>query len=79
MFAVFFFFVGYNEWREFCGLFRLEIRVDLNIVIVNRSIVDRIMDLYKYFDNIDVWLGGLVENFFLKVRIGFLFACIIGK
>uniref|UniRef100_A0A8C4MW63 Thyroid peroxidase n=1 Tax=Equus asinus TaxID=9793 RepID=A0A8C4MW63_EQUAS len=70
---------GYNEWREFCGLPRLETRADLNTAIANRSIADRIMDLYKHPDNIDVWLGGLAENFLPKARTGPLFACIIGK
>ncbi|XP_069870768.1 thyroid peroxidase [Dipodomys merriami] len=70
---------GYNEWREFCGLPRLETPADLNRVIANRSLVDRIVDLYKHPDNIDVWLGGLVEDFLPGARTGPLFACLIGR
>ncbi|XP_037668902.1 thyroid peroxidase isoform X2 [Choloepus didactylus] len=70
---------GYNEWREFCGLPRLETPADLSTAISNRSIVEKIMDLYKHPDNIDVWLGGLAENFLPRARTGPLFACIIGK
>ncbi|XP_012884322.1 PREDICTED: thyroid peroxidase [Dipodomys ordii] len=70
---------GYNEWREFCGLPRLETPADLNKVIANRSLVDRIVDLYKHPDNIDVWLGGLVEDFLPGARTGPLFACLIGR
>ncbi|XP_006864023.1 PREDICTED: thyroid peroxidase-like isoform X1 [Chrysochloris asiatica] len=70
---------GYNEWREFCSLPRLKTQADLNTAITNRSIVEKIMNLYKHPDNIDVWLGGLAENFLPKARTGPLFACIIGK
>lgn len=41
--------------------------------------MDRIMALYKHTDNIDVWLGGLAEDFLPGARTGPLFACIIGK
>nr|XP_044999444.1 thyroid peroxidase [Jaculus jaculus] len=70
---------GYNEWREFCGLPRLESPAELSRVIANRTVVNKIMDLYKHADNIDVWLGGLAENFLPRARTGPLFACIIGK
>uniref|UniRef100_A0A8C9I2E9 Thyroid peroxidase n=1 Tax=Piliocolobus tephrosceles TaxID=591936 RepID=A0A8C9I2E9_9PRIM len=70
---------GYNEWREFCGLPRLESPADLSTAIASRSVADKILDLYKHPDNIDVWLGGLAENFLPRARTGPLFACLIGK
>ncbi|XP_050609160.1 thyroid peroxidase isoform X4 [Macaca thibetana thibetana] len=70
---------GYNEWREFCGLPRLETPADLSTAIASRSVADKILDLYKHPDNIDVWLGGLAENFLPRARTGPLFACLIGK
>nr|XP_020821484.1 thyroid peroxidase [Phascolarctos cinereus] len=70
---------GYNDWREFCGLQRLENQTDLYTAIANRSIVEKIMELYKHPNNIDVWLGGLAENFLPDARTGPLFACIIGR
>ncbi|XP_011816377.1 PREDICTED: thyroid peroxidase [Colobus angolensis palliatus] len=70
---------GYNEWREFCGLPRLETPADLSSAIASRSVADKILDLYKHPDNIDVWLGGLAENFLPRARTGPLFACLIGK
>ncbi|XP_040586647.1 thyroid peroxidase isoform X2 [Mesocricetus auratus] len=70
---------GYNEWREFCGLSRLETSAELSRAITNRSVVNKIMDLYKHADNIDVWLGGLAEDLLPGARTGPLFACIIGK
>nr|XP_027793567.1 thyroid peroxidase [Marmota flaviventris] len=70
---------GYNRWREFCGLPQLETAADLSRAIANRSVVRKLMDLYKHPDNIDVWLGGLVEDFLPRARTGPLFACIIGR
>ncbi|NXS15666.1 PERT peroxidase, partial [Mystacornis crossleyi] len=72
-------FAGYNEWREFCGLSKLETHTDLNTVITNHNVTEKIMELYHNPNNIDVWLGGLVEDFLPGARTGPLFACIIGK
>uniref|UniRef100_A0A8C6A778 Thyroid peroxidase n=1 Tax=Marmota marmota marmota TaxID=9994 RepID=A0A8C6A778_MARMA len=69
----------YNRWREFCGLPQLETAADLSRAIANRSVVRKLMDLYKHPDNIDVWLGGLLEDFLPRARTGPLFACIIGR
>lgn len=35
--------------------------------------------MYEHPDNIDVWLGGLVEKFLPGARTGPLFACLIGR
>uniref|UniRef100_A0A8C2UQL3 Thyroid peroxidase n=1 Tax=Chinchilla lanigera TaxID=34839 RepID=A0A8C2UQL3_CHILA len=70
---------GYNAWRELCGLPRLQTPAELRRAVANRSVVDRIMALYGHTDNIDVWLGGLVEDLLPGARTGPLFACIIGK
>ncbi|XP_048208200.1 thyroid peroxidase [Perognathus longimembris pacificus] len=70
---------GYNAWREFCGLPRLETPAELSRAIANSSLVEQLMDLYKHPDNIDVWLGGLVEDVLPRARTGPLFACLIGK
>ncbi|XP_032722907.1 LOW QUALITY PROTEIN: thyroid peroxidase [Lontra canadensis] len=70
---------GYNAWREFCDLPRLQTRADLRTALANASIAGRIMDLYGHPDNIDVWLGGLAETFLPQARTGPLFACLIGR
>ncbi|MBN3301551.1 PERT peroxidase, partial [Amia calva] len=70
---------GYNEWREFCGFHRLEDHADLHTVISNAKLVQKIMDVYGHPSNIDVWLGGLVEDILPGARTGPLFACLIGK
>ncbi|XP_021248220.1 thyroid peroxidase isoform X1 [Numida meleagris] len=70
---------GYNDWREFCGLPKLETQTDLNTIITNQKVTEKIMELYHNPSNIDVWLGGLVEDFLPGARTGPLFACLIGK
>lgn len=45
----------------------------------DHTVAEKILKLYKNPDNIDVWLGGLVENLLPGSRTGPLFACLIGK
>ncbi|KAK1170717.1 thyroid peroxidase [Acipenser oxyrinchus oxyrinchus] len=70
---------GYNDWREFCGLHRLETQASLSTVITDLNLVQKIIDAYSHPNNIDVWLGGLVEDTVPGARTGPLFACLIGK
>ncbi|XP_069742281.1 thyroid peroxidase isoform X2 [Narcine bancroftii] len=70
---------GYNDWREFCELERLETKDNLRKAISDLEFVEKIMDLYGHPDNLDIWLGGLAEDFLPGARIGPLFACLIGK
>uniref|UniRef100_A0A3Q3G266 Thyroid peroxidase n=1 Tax=Labrus bergylta TaxID=56723 RepID=A0A3Q3G266_9LABR len=70
---------GYNDWRAFCGLTSINTLDDFTKVMRVSRIAKRILKLYKHLDNIDVWLGGLVESFLPGSRTGPLFACLIGK
>ncbi|KAG2467707.1 PERT peroxidase, partial [Polypterus senegalus] len=70
---------GYNDWREFCGLRRLNTEGDLSTVISNANLTKKLLEIYKHPTNIDVWLGGLVEDILPRGRTGPLFACLIGK
>ncbi|XP_077425824.1 thyroid peroxidase [Vanacampus margaritifer] len=70
---------GYNDWRDFCGLKRIRTLQDFQQVVSDASVAERILQLYKHPDNIDVWLGGLVETFLPGSRTGPLFACLIAK
>ncbi|KAG7465869.1 hypothetical protein MATL_G00158330 [Megalops atlanticus] len=70
---------GYNDWREFCGLDRIERFTDLRSVISDPGLVKKFMDLYRHPSNIDVWLGGVAEDPLPGARTGPLFACLIGK
>ncbi|XP_030212959.1 thyroid peroxidase [Gadus morhua] len=70
---------GFNDWREFCGLKRLKIKEDFQDVVKDKIIVNKILKMYKNPDNIDVWLGGLVEDHLKDSRNGPLFSCLIAK
>ncbi|XP_060628173.2 thyroid peroxidase [Anolis sagrei] len=70
---------GFNDWRNFCDLPMLKTENDLTEAIQNKKVVQNILELYGSPDNIDVWLGGILENFLPDARTGPLFACIIGK
>lgn len=70
---------GYNDWRAFCGLKCIKTLGDFKEVVRDYRVVEKILKIYKHPDNIDVWLGGLVENFLPGSRTGPLFACLIGK
>ncbi|KAM4694406.1 thyroid peroxidase, partial [Discoglossus pictus] len=70
---------GYNDWREFCGLPRLKTPADMATTISDQNLIRKIIHLYGDPDNIDVWLGGLAEDFLPGARTGPLFACLIGK
>ncbi|KAM4040370.1 thyroid peroxidase [Anomaloglossus baeobatrachus] len=69
---------GYNNWREFCGLPRLNSTFDMKMAISNKNTRRKMIELYGHPDNIDVWLGGLVEDLLPGGRTGPLFACLIG-
>ncbi|KAM5165092.1 thyroid peroxidase [Mantella aurantiaca] len=70
---------GYNDWREYCGLPRINSSEDMKIVISNEDIISKIMELYRHPNNIDIWLGGLIEDLLPNSRTGPLFACLITK
>ncbi|XP_077476619.1 thyroid peroxidase isoform X1 [Stigmatopora argus] len=70
---------GYNDWRELCEMERIKTLTDLKQVVSNASVAEKIFQLYKHPDNIDVWLGGLVESFLPGSRTGPVFACLIAK
>ncbi|XP_028994547.1 thyroid peroxidase [Betta splendens] len=70
---------GYNSWRTFCGLRNVKTLEDLEEVVGDAEVAGKILNVYKHPDNIDVWLGGLVENPMPGSRTGPLFACLIGR
>lgn len=70
---------GYNKWRTFCGLKPITTLKDLSEVVGDKTVAKKILRLYKHLDNIDVWLGGLVEKLLPGSRTGPLFSCLIAK
>lgn len=70
---------GYNKWRIFCGLRPIRTLNDFTDVVGDETVAKKILKIYKHPDNIDVWLGGLVENVLPGSRTGPLFSCLISK
>lgn len=65
---------GYNDWRIFC-----ESESDVLEVLGSDVLLERLLQVYGRINNIDVWLGGLMERPLPGARTGPLFACLIAK
>lgn len=70
-------FLGYNEWRKFCGLSQPHNLMELAAVMNSTVMAEKLLSLYRTPDNIDVWLGGIAEPFVPGGRVGPLYACLI--
>uniref|UniRef100_A0A4W5K079 Myeloid-specific peroxidase n=1 Tax=Hucho hucho TaxID=62062 RepID=A0A4W5K079_9TELE len=68
---------GYNAWRAFCGLSTPRNQDELAVVLNNKDLASRLLNLYGTAANIDVWMGGVAEPFVRGGRVGPLFACLI--
>ncbi|CAF3402562.1 unnamed protein product [Rotaria socialis] len=72
---------SYTAWRKFCHLQPDEIhdfedlRNDISDVQTRRTL----RDVYKHVDNIDVWVGGILEDNLPGAKVGPLFRCLIAK
>ncbi|XP_071150270.1 chorion peroxidase-like [Mytilus edulis] len=63
---------SYNDWREFCGLKRFTFQD------FPKKLQYVLQDLYTSCDDIDLYVGGLLERS-KNGRVGETFACLIGK
>ncbi|XP_056416737.1 myeloperoxidase-like [Hyla sarda] len=69
---------GYNAWRRFCNLSAPQNVDELAIVMNNRKLAEKLMELYGTPENIDLWVGGVSEPLVPGGRTGELLSCIIG-
>ena len=71
----------YTEWRKFCGLDQEMIQnwQDLSGVISSASIIRKLRRLYGHPGNIDLWVGGLLEQPLNGARVGPTVQCLLGK
>lgn len=70
---------GYNSWRGFCDLPQPQTLKELDAVLKNRRLAEKLLDLYGTPDNIDIWVGGVAEPQVERGRVGSLLACLLGK
>ncbi len=70
---------NYNEWRKFCGLSFPSTIEGLREHISNSSVLDALRDIYGDDpSNIDLFVGGLLEDTLPGTQLGPTFRCIIG-
>lgn len=68
---------GYNDWRAYCNLTVAETFNDLKDEISSRVVREKLERLYGHPGNIDVWVGGILEDQVDGARVGPTFRCIL--
>ena len=69
---------SYNRFREFCGLTVANDFRDLRRDISSQDVRTKLEQIYGDVDDIDLFVGGLLEDLLPGSRLGPTFACIIG-
>ncbi|XP_076650032.1 peroxidasin [Halictus rubicundus] len=68
---------GYLEWRRFCNLSYVETFEDLAGEIRSGKVRQKLRELYGHPGNIDVWVGGVLEDQLPNAKVGPLFQCLL--
>jgi len=68
---------GYIEYRRFCNLTAPESWEELAADIPDAAVLSKLRRLYGHLGNIDLWVGGIVENRLPDALVGPTFSCII--
>lgn len=68
---------GYNVYRKFCNLTEAQTFEDLATEISDKDTRDKLKELYGHPDNIDVWVGGILEDQIDGGKVGALFQCLL--
>ncbi|KAI1710415.1 heme peroxidase domain-containing protein [Ditylenchus destructor] len=69
---------GYTAWRDFCKLPPVKDFADLNSTISNMTVIESLKTIYKIVDNIDMYVGAILEDPEEDALIGPTLACVIG-
>ena len=68
----------YNSYRKFCNISTANNFNDLQNEIKSREVRDLLKKIYGNVNNIDIWVGGILENNISDdTKLGPLFMCII--
>lgn len=68
---------GYNEYRKVCNLTVAETFDDLRGEISSDVVRNKLKELYGHPSNIDIFVGGILEDQIEGARVGPLFRCIL--
>ncbi len=68
---------GYNSWRQFCNLSVANTFDELVDDISNATLRQKLEDLYGHPGNIDLFVGGLVEDPWHDSLVGPTFTCLL--
>ncbi|XP_054084905.1 peroxidasin [Zeugodacus cucurbitae] len=68
---------GYNAYREFCNLSIAVTFDDMENYIKNADVRRKLKEIYGHPDNIDVWVGGILEDQVEGGKVGPLFQCLL--
>lgn len=68
---------GYNMYRKVCNLKVAETFDDLSDEISNADVRQKLKDLYGHPGNIDIFVGGILEDQVKGGRVGPLFRCLL--
>ncbi|XP_051172267.1 peroxidasin homolog [Leptopilina boulardi] len=68
---------GYNDWRKYCNMTNVETFDDLKNEITNERVREKLHELYGHPGNIDIWVGGILEDQLPNAKVGPLFKCLL--
>ncbi|XP_021933013.1 peroxidasin isoform X8 [Zootermopsis nevadensis] len=68
---------GYNAWRTFCNLSEAHTFEDLRNEISSQSLRDALKELYGHPGNLDIWVGGILEDQLDGAKMGPTFRCLL--
>ena len=69
----------YVEYRRLCNLSEVHTFQDMRREVTNQEVLRKLRDIYVHPGNVDLWVGGLVEDPLPGGRVGPTFACIIAE
>lgn len=68
---------GYLEWRKYCNMSNVESFDDLRGEISSSKVRQKLRELYGHPGNVDVWVGGILEDQLPNAKVGPLFRCLL--
>lgn len=68
---------AYTEWRKFCNLSAVNSFDDLQGEISSPNVREKLKEIYGSVHNIDVWVGGILEDQVEGAKVGPLFQCLL--